>query len=116
MMGPLWFALIARIKLPSIPSKGLSPDPKLLTATHYAAHEFSLIAGWWLKIKSIGSSISRVNALLYIGSALVVIMLGSGILYLRSRRPERVEAGVNEFSRALHVLGSRHSSKDTEAG
>jgi hypothetical protein len=41
---------------------------------------------------------------MYLGIAVVVSLLGCGLLWLRHRRPTTMEASIKEFSRELGAL------------
>jgi hypothetical protein len=42
--------------------------------------------------------------LLYLVIAVVLSVIGSTVLWLRHRKPKRLEAGIDEFSRELRAL------------
>jgi hypothetical protein len=45
-----------------------------------------------------------VNALLFLGIAVVLSLVGCGILWMRSRQPGSMEAHIRDFERELDAL------------
>ena len=44
------------------------------------------------------------NALIFLGIALVLSLVGCGILWMRSRQPGSMEAHIRDFERELNAL------------
>ncbi len=44
------------------------------------------------------------NALMFLGIALVLSLIGCGILWMRSRQPGSMEAHIRDFERELEAL------------
>jgi hypothetical protein len=49
-----------------------------------------------------------VSALLFLGIAVAVSLVGCSVLWLRSRQPRSMEAHIREFSRELRALAPEH--------
>jgi hypothetical protein len=48
-----------------------------------------------------------VNAVAFLMIAVVISIVGSGVLYLRSRTPSSLEAGIDNFRREMEALAPR---------
>lgn len=51
--------------------------------------------------------------LLYLGIAVVLSVVGCGVLWLRNRRPTTMEASIKDFSRELGALAPDRRSPPT---
>ena len=50
--------------------------------------------------------------LLYLGIAVLLSLVGSFVLWLRSRQPHSMEAGMREFARELQALAPQPPEQD----
>ena len=50
--------------------------------------------------------------LLYLGIAILLSLVGSFVLWLRSRQPRSMEAGMREFARELQALAPQPPDYD----
>jgi hypothetical protein len=48
-----------------------------------------------------------VNAVAFLMIAVVISVVGSAVLYLRSRTPSNLEAGIDNFRREMQALAPR---------
>ena len=44
------------------------------------------------------------TALAFLGVAVLISLVGCGVLYLRSRQPTSLESGIDAFKREMHAL------------
>ena len=44
------------------------------------------------------------GALIFLAIAVVISLVGCGVLYLRSRQPTSLESGIDAFKREMHAL------------
>lgn len=54
--------------------------------------------------------------LIYLGIAVVLSLLGCGVLWLRNRRPTTMEASIKDFSRELGALAPDDETPPTNRG
>jgi hypothetical protein len=55
-----------------------------------------------------------VNALVFLGIAVVLSLVGCGILWMRSRQPGSMEAHIRDFERELDALAPDRPPRDDE--
>ena len=54
------------------------------------------------------------NALVFLGIAVVLSLIGCGVLWMRSRQPGSMEAHIRDFERELDALAPDHPRRDDE--
>ena len=54
------------------------------------------------------------NALVFLGIAVVLSLIGCGILWMRSRQPGSMEAHIRDFERELDALAPDRPPRDDE--
>ena len=54
--------------------------------------------------------------LIYLGIAVLLSLVGSFVLWLRSRQPRSMEAGMREFARELQALAPQPPEPDERQG
>ncbi|HEX5367747.1 MAG TPA: hypothetical protein VFW63_13920 [Acidimicrobiales bacterium] len=54
-----------------------------------------------------------VNAIAFLMIAVVISVVGSTVLYLRSRAPSSLEAGIDTFRREMQALAPRDGAPPT---
>ena len=54
------------------------------------------------------------NALVFLGIAVVLSLIGCGILWMRSRQPGSMEAHIRDFEKELDALAPDPAPRDDE--